>query len=71
MKLLPDPVSQGLTDGCYIPCWGERTFSFIIIGILQLLIFRSTTNSFPILGADFLRHHSLLVDMLNLKLQYF
>jgi hypothetical protein len=53
-------------DGRRIPCWGERSFTVTISGIPRQFLLAAV--SFPILGVDFLRHHSLVVDVANLRL---
>ncbi len=55
-------------DGRRIPCWGERAFSVAIGGVSRQWQFLLAAISFPILGVDFLRHHSLVVDVANLRL---
>jgi hypothetical protein len=55
-------------DGRRIPCWGERSFTVTIGGIPRQWQFLLAAVSFPILGVDFLRHHSLVVDVANLRL---
>jgi hypothetical protein len=55
-------------DGRRIPCWGERAFSVAIGGVSRRWQFLLAAVSFPILGVDFLRHHSLVVDVANLRL---
>jgi hypothetical protein len=47
-------------DGRQIPCWGQQSFTVSLDGIPRV--------SFPILGADFLQNHSLLVEVANLRL---
>jgi hypothetical protein len=61
------PSSTG-ADGRRIPCWGERPFTITIGGIPRQWQFLLAAVSFPILGVDFLRHHSLVVDVANLRL---
>jgi hypothetical protein len=63
----PGPSLSG-ADGHRIPCWGEWSFTVTIGGIPRQWVFLLAAISFPILGVDFLRHHSLLVDMANLRL---
>jgi hypothetical protein len=55
-------------DGRRIPCWGERPFTVTIGSIPRQRRFLLAAVSFPILGVDFLRHHSLAVDVANLRL---
>jgi cleavage and polyadenylation specificity factor subunit 1 len=55
-------------DGCRIPCWGEQLFIFTIGRVPRQWVFLLAAVSFPILGIDFLRHHSLVVDVVNLWL---
>jgi hypothetical protein len=55
-------------DGRRIPCWGERPFTVTIGDIPRQWQFLLAAVSFPILGVDFLRHHSLAVDVANQRL---
>jgi hypothetical protein len=55
-------------DGRHIPCWGERLITVTIGGVPRQWRFLLAAVSFPILGVDFLRHHSLVVDVANLRL---
>ncbi len=55
-------------DGRRIPCWGEKSFTVSLDGVKHSWDFLLAAVSFPILGADFLRHHGLLVDVANLRL---
>ncbi len=47
---------------------GERPFTVTIDGLPRQWHFLLAAVSFPILGVDFLRHHSLAVDVANLRL---
>jgi hypothetical protein len=64
------PSGPGLSgaDGRRIPCWGERPFTVTIGGLPRQWTFLLAAVSFPILGIDFLRHHSLVVDVANQQL---
>jgi hypothetical protein len=64
------PTGPGLTgaDGRCIPCWGEQPFTVTIGGIPCQWTFLLAAVSFPILGIDFLYHHSLVVDVANQQL---
>jgi hypothetical protein len=64
------PSGPGLSgvDGRRIPCWGEQPFTVTIGGLPRQWTFLLAAVSFPILGIDFLRHHSLVVDMANQQL---
>jgi hypothetical protein len=55
-------------DDRRILCWGERPFTVTIGSIPRQWQFLLAAVSFPILGVDFLRHHSLVVDVANLRL---
>jgi hypothetical protein len=55
-------------DGRRIPCWGEQAFTVTIGGLPRQWTFLLAAVSFPILGVDFLRHHSLVVDVANQQL---
>ncbi len=55
-------------DGRRIPCWGEQPFTVTIGGIPRQWTFLHAAVSFPILGIDFLHHHSLVVDVANQQL---
>jgi hypothetical protein len=64
------PSGPGLSgaDGRRIPCWGEQAFTVTIGGLPRQWTFLLAAVSFPILGVDFLRHHSLVVDVANQQL---
>jgi hypothetical protein len=62
------PSLAGGADGRQIPCWGEKSFTVSLDGVQRSWDFLLAVVSFPILGADFLRHHSLLVEVANLRL---
>ncbi len=64
------PSGPNLTaaDGRRIPCWGERPFTVTISGVPRRWNFLLAAVSFPIIGIDFLRCHSLLVVVANLRL---
>jgi hypothetical protein len=64
------PSGPGLSgaDGRRIPCWGEQSFTATISGLPRQWAFLLAAVSFPILGIDFLRHHSLVVDVANQQL---
>ncbi len=64
------PSGPGLTgaDGRCIPCWGEQPFTVTIGGVPRQWTFLLAAVSFPILGIDFLHHHSLVVDVANQRL---
>jgi hypothetical protein len=64
----PSGPSLAGADGRRIPCWGERLFTVTIGGVPRQWQFLLAAVSFPILGVDFLRHHSLVVDVANLHL---
>jgi hypothetical protein len=64
----PSGPSLASADGRRIPCWGEQLFTVTIDGIPRQWQFLLAAASFPILGVDFLRHHSLVVDVANLCL---
>jgi hypothetical protein len=64
----PSGPSLAGADGRRIPCWGERFFTVTIGGVPRQWQFLLAAISFPILGEDFLRHHSLVVDVANLRL---
>ncbi len=64
----PSGPSLAGADGRRIPCWGERLFTVTIGGVPRQWQFLLAAVSFPILGVDFLRHHSLVVDVANLRL---
>jgi hypothetical protein len=64
----PAGPSLSGADGRRIPCWGGRSFTVTIGGIPSQWVFLLAAISFPILGVDFLRHHSLLVEVANLRL---
>jgi hypothetical protein len=64
----PSGPSLTAVDGRQIPCWGERSCTVTIAGVARLWDFLLAAVSFPIIGIDFLRHHSLLVDVANLRL---
>ncbi len=64
----PTGPSLAGTDGRHIPCWGEQSFTISLDGIPRRWDFLLAAVSFPILGADFLQHHGLLVDVANLWL---
>jgi hypothetical protein len=55
-------------DGQRIPCWGQWSSTDSFYGIPQRWDFLLAAVWFPILGADFLHHHGLLVDVANLRL---
>ncbi len=55
-------------DGRCIPCWGEQPFTVTIGGVPRQWTFLLAAVSFPILGIDFLHHHSLVVDVANQRL---
>ncbi len=69
-RSLSPPSGPGLSraDGLRIPCWGEQPFTVTIGGLPRQWTFLLAAVSFPILGIDFLRHHSLVVDMANNQL---
>ncbi len=67
MATLAGP-SLSEADGRLIPCRGEQSFPVTIGGIPRQWVFLLAAVSFPILGVDFLRHHSLVVDVANLRL---
>jgi hypothetical protein len=48
--------------GKIIPCWGETTLPLSFDGRRFEWTFLLATVSFPIIGVDFFRHFSLLVD---------
>jgi hypothetical protein len=64
------PSGPGLSgaDGRRIPCWGEQPFTVTINGLPRQWTFLLTAVNFPILGVDFLCHHSLVVDVANQQL---
>jgi hypothetical protein len=64
------PAGPGLSgaDGRRIPCWGEQPFTVTIGGVPRQWTFLLAAVSFPILGIDFLHHHSLVVDVANQRL---
>jgi hypothetical protein len=64
----PSGPSLAGADGWRIPCWGEKSFTVSLDGVQRSWDFLLAAVSFPILGADFLRHHGLLVDVANLRL---
>jgi hypothetical protein len=64
----PSGPSLSGTNDCSIPCWGERPITITIHSVPCLWSFLLATISFPILGAHFLHHHSLLMDVANLGL---
>ncbi len=64
----PSGPSLSGADGRRIPCWGERPFTVTIGGVPRQWQFLLAAVSFPILGVDFLRHHTLVVDVANLRL---
>ena len=67
-SLPPSGPSLTGADGRSIPCWGEKSFNVSIGGETREWTFLLAAVAFPILGADFLRHHNLLVDVANQKL---
>jgi hypothetical protein len=64
----PSGPSLAGADGCRISCWGQRSFTVSLDGIPRRWDFLLAAVRFPILGANFLRHHSLLMDVANLRL---
>ncbi len=64
------PTVPGLSgaDGRRIPCWGEQLFTVTIGGVPHQWTFLLAAMSFPILGINFLHHHSLVVDVANQRL---
>jgi cleavage and polyadenylation specificity factor subunit 1 len=50
-------------NGRRIECWGHNRASVVLNGVTYRWKFLRATVKFPILGADFLPHHSLLIDM--------
>ncbi len=64
----PSGPSLSGADGRRIPCWGERSFTVTIGGVPRQWQFLLAAVSFPIFGVDFLCHHSLVVDVANLRL---
>jgi hypothetical protein len=73
LKLLESsdtPAGPTLTtaDGCRIPCSGEQSFTVTIGGVPWRWSFLLEAVSFPTIGINFLRSHSLLVDVANLRL---
>jgi hypothetical protein len=64
----PSGPSLASADGRRIPCWGEQLFTVTIGGVPRQWRFLLMAVSLPILGVDFLRHHSLVVDVANLRL---
>ena len=59
------PSGPSLTgaNGQVIPCWGERTLTLSFSGRSFTWTFLLAAVDFPILGADFLRHFRLVVDL--------
>jgi hypothetical protein len=55
-------------SGKTIPCWGEKTLALQFGDRSFQWTFLLADVGFPIIGADFLRHHRFLVDMANLQL---
>ncbi len=66
-KSKPSGPSLGGANGRRIPCWGQKSFTVSWDGVQCSWDFLLAGISFPIPGADFLRHHSLLVDVANLR----
>jgi hypothetical protein len=62
------PASLSGANSHRIPCWGERFFTVTIDGVPCQWVFLLAAVSFSILGIDFLHHHSLVVDVANLRL---
>ena len=58
------PALQG-PGGQAIPCWGERELQLQLGDRVFLWTFLLAKVDFAILGADFLRHHQLAVDLLT------
>ena len=50
-------------DGNKIPTWGEQIFTLEFSGEVFSWSLLLADVEFPILGADFLQHHKLVVDM--------
>jgi hypothetical protein len=67
-EALPTGPSLAGADGRRIPYWGEKSFTVSLDGVPRRWDFLLAAVSFPIPGADFLRHHGLLVDVANLRL---
>jgi hypothetical protein len=54
---------QAERSGCQlIPCWDEKTLNLSFQGKHFTWTFLLAAVSFPIIGADFLRHFNLMVD---------
>jgi transposase InsO family protein len=55
-------------NGRRIACWGHRRAAVILGGVHYSWKFLRAAVRFPILGADFLRHFNLLVDVAGCRL---
>jgi hypothetical protein len=62
-KGTPSGTSLRGPDGRPIACWGERQLSVSFSGQAFTWTFLLADTKFPVLGADFLRHHGLVVDL--------
>jgi hypothetical protein len=64
------PMGPHLTgpSGKTIPCWGEKTFTMQFGDRRFQWTFLLAKVGFLIIGANFLCHHRLLVDVANQKL---
>ncbi len=62
-KGAPSGPSLRGPDGRPIACWGEKQLSVSFSGQAFTWTFLLADTKFPILGADFLRHHGLVVDL--------
>lgn len=63
-KRRPSDIKLHAVNGTDIPTFGECSLT-MDLGLRRVFrwVFVVAVSSFPILGADFLRHHGLLVDM--------
>jgi hypothetical protein len=64
----PSEFGLSSVDGRLISCWGQQPFTVTIDGVPRQWTFLLAAISFPILGADFLRQHGLLLDVANVRL---
>jgi hypothetical protein len=64
----PSGPSLCRADSRRIPCWGEWCFAVTISSVPRQWVFLLVAMSFPILGTDVLKHHLLVVDVVNLRL---
>jgi transposase InsO family protein len=55
-------------NGRRIACWGHRRAAVVLEGVQYSWRFLRAAVKFPILGADFLRHFKLLVDVASCRL---